>query len=682
MTEKYKLQQEDINSMDLNGDTLAKLKQILPEVFAEGADGKPSIDVERLKIARGGAVDIEADDKTRFSFNWSGKKQAQALANQPSTATLRPSLDDSKNWDNTQNIYIEGDNLEVLKLLQKSYYGQIKMIYIDPPYNTGKDFVYKDNFHNNVKNYLQLTGQVDDEGNKISTNTDKSGRYHTDWLNMMYPRLKLARNLLKDDGVIFISIDDNEVHNLRKMCDEIFSEDNFIAQYIHKNNSNKNQAKLVSISTEYFLCYAKQKDNLNNHEWRLKKHGSSDIVKVFRKLKHEGLSLTEIENEIKNMYKRPKYSHLSRWNKVDENGVFKDADLSREGGAKNYTIINPFTKQACVVPNRGWGKSLEELQKLQELDLIWYGDESTAPGLKDYIEDDDVTVPDSFWYYDNSVDTRWIKETFGELIFEFPKPVNMIKNVIGMMPLSIDDIILDFFSGSATTAHAVMQLNAEDGGKRKYICVQLPELTYDLDNEGNEIPKKDSVEAYKVGYKNICEIGKERIRRAGEKVLTEWTEKQQKTNNENDLLSQDGNSAPITAPDIGFRVFKLDTSNIKPFDSNDIFANDLLVDGRSALDLFYELVLKQGYSLDNRQSILDIGGTRCYALVHEDNTPFVLAVLDDTVKPNFALEILKYTLTLVIVKDDCFGTDEIKLNLLATLEQLQNKDNPLQIRIV
>ena len=264
MTEKYKLQQEDINSMDLNSETLAKLKQILPEVFAEGADGKPSIDIERLKIALGGAVDVESDDKTRYSFGWSGKKQAQALANQPSTATLRPCVSESvsttgKNyWDNTQNVYIEGDNLEVLKLLQKSYYGQIKMIYIDPPYNTGKDFVYKDNFHDNVKNYLQLTGQVDDEGNRISTNTDKSGRYHTDWLNMMYPRLKLARNLLKDNGVIFISIDDNEVHNLRKICDEVFGEDNVLPYIVRRakiggGSDNKHIAKEI----DFVLGYAK-----------------------------------------------------------------------------------------------------------------------------------------------------------------------------------------------------------------------------------------------------------------------------------------------------------------------------------------------------------------------------------------------------------------------------------------
>lgn len=265
--------------------------------------------------------------------------------------------------------------------------------------------------------------------------------------------------------------------------------------------------------------------------------------------------------------------------------------------------------------------------------------------------------------------TKQVQSLFENSPFDTPKPIELITNLI-KLSIQRNDIILDFFSGSATTAHAVMQLNAEDGGKRKYICVQLPEAT-----------SPDS-EAYKSGYKNICEIGKERIRRAGEKVFAEWNEKQQKVVNDKDLLSMDTNNEPVSAPDIGFKVFKLATSNIKPFDANDMFADDLLIDGRSSLDLFYEIALKQGFSLDSRQCVLDIGGTKCYALVHEDNTPFVLAVLDDKIKANFALELLKYTLTLLIVKDECFGTDEIKLNLLATLEQLQNKDNPLQIRTV
>ena len=657
MTEKYKLQQEDINSMDLNSDTLAKLKQILPEVFAEGADGKPSIDIEQLKIALGGAVDVDSDNKSRFSFGWSGKKQAQALANQPSTATLRPSQADSKNWDNTQNVYIEGDNLEVLKLLQKSYYGQIKMIYIDPPYNTGKDFVYKDNFHDNVKNYLQLTGQVDHEGNKISTNTDKSGRYHTDWLNMMYPRLKLARNLLKDDGVIFISIDNNEVHNLRKICDEIFGEDNFVGDIIwEKRYGRSNDAKLMASVIDHIILYRK-----------------SDDLFMLRESRSE---------EADKNYSNPDNDPRGDWTSVS----FVSQRTRDQRPKLSYKIKNPNNEVEFEHPTNSWKFSFEKYQELMSDNRFHWGKDGQQeyPRLKRFLSElSDGMVPVNLWKFQDSgtgdEGTKEVNELVGKDVFNYPKPTKLLKKLTDLAltfgyDATSDYIVLDFFSGSATTAHAVMQLNAEDGGKRKYICVQLPETT-----------TPDS-EAYKAGYKNICDIGKKRIRLAGEKVFTEWTEKQQRSAQASanaGLFADDAeNNTAQTSLDIGFKVFKLDTSNIKPFDANDMFADDLLVANRSALDLFYELVLKQGYSLDNRQCVLDIGGTSCYALVHEDNTPFILAVLDDAVKPNFALELLKYALTLVIVKDDCFGTDEIKLNLLATLEQLQSKDNPLQIRIV
>ncbi|HRG62630.1 MAG TPA: site-specific DNA-methyltransferase [Burkholderiales bacterium] len=693
MTEKYKLQQEDINSMDLNSETLTKLKQILPEVFSEGADGKYSIDVEKLKIALGGAVDVEADDKTRYSFGWSGKKQAQALANKPSNATLRPAIDESKNWDDTQNIYIEGDNLEVLKLLQKSYYGQIKMIYIDPPYNTGKDFVYKDNFHDNVKNYLQLTGQVDDEGNKISTNTDKSGRYHTDWLNMMYPRLKLARNLLKADGVILINIDENEVANLQKICDEIFGEDNNLGSIIWDKRNPKGETKGISCQHEYIILFAKNLQTFSEKcsAKRPKKNAEAMIKKAkqfFIRINSDYSFEQANVDYAKWVSSQQNFSGGEKaYNSFDNNGnVYQAVSMAAPDKPETRShspLRHPVTQKNCPVPAKGWRFTDESMNDLLKQEKIVFGkDENTQPRSKYLLQDNMFENIASLLYYGGS-DVDLLDEL--GIPFDTPKVVNIVKEHIQALT-SKNDIILDFFSGSATTAHAVMQLNAEDGGSRKYICVQLPEPTYDLDKDGNEVPKKDSIEAYNAGYKNICEIGKERIRRAGEKVLTEWAEKQQKPTQASadaGLFAEDAeNSTAQTSLDIGFKVFKLDTSNLKPFDANDMFADDLLVADRSALDLFYELVLKQGYSLDNRQCVLDIGGTRCYALVHEDNTSFVLAVLDDTVKPNFALELIKYALTLVIVKDACFGTDEIKLNLLATLEQLQNKDNPLQIRIV
>ena len=380
--------ESDGSSLNIVESHIEQLKTLFPEVFSEG-----KIDFDKLKETLGDAVETQEE---RYNFTWNGKAMAKRIAQTPSTGTLRPCKAESKHWDTTQNLFIEGDNLEVLKLLQKSYHKQVKMIYIDPPYNTGNEFIYPDNYQDNLDTYLQYTHQQDEAGRKFGTNAETSGRYHTNWLNMMYPRLKLARNLLRDDGVIFISIDDNEVTNLRKLSDEIFGEENFIAQYIHKNNSSKNQAKLVSVSTEYFYCYAKNKNALKEVNWRVRKKGAQDVANLFNNLSKQGLPISEIELEVKEMYKRSKYSHLSRWNKVDEHGVFKDADLSREGGAKNYTITNPHTGLPCVIPNRGWGKSEDELKRLQEAGLIWYGSDDTPPGLKDYINPDDVSVPDNF----------------------------------------------------------------------------------------------------------------------------------------------------------------------------------------------------------------------------------------------------------------------------------------------
>ena len=354
----------------------------------------------------------------------------------------------------------------------------------------------------------------------------------------MYPRLLLARDLMSKDGVIFISIDDNEQANLKLLCDDVFGEENFLAQIIHKNNSNKNQSKLMSVSTEYIFCYCKSKEAIKDVIWRINKKGVSDISKKFSELKRQGLSLEEIDSEIKEMYKRPKYSHLSRWNKVDEDGVFKDSDLSRENGPKNYTIINPNNGKECVIPNRGWGKSLDELKRLQEQNLIWYGDDNTPPGMKDYIGLEDVSVPDNFWYFDNSVDTKWIKETFSDLVFENPKPIDMIKQIIEVVSHK-SDIILDFFAGSGTTGHAVMELN-KDGGNRKFILCQIDE------------PISKDKPAYKFCKENnlppvISSITIERLKRAGEKIKNQIEEENKKTG----LF--DENKKQI--PDVGFKVF-------------------------------------------------------------------------------------------------------------------------------
>ena len=483
-----------MESIDMTAQNIEKIGALFPNCITETKDtnGKPkkAINFDLLRQMLSGDV-LEGDEA--YEFTWVGKKAAIVEANKPIRKTLRPCKEESVNWDSTENLYIEGDNLEVLKLLQESYLGKVKMIYIDPPYNTGSDFIYRDDFAMKSEEWSVESGAIDDDGNRLYKNTDSNGRFHSDWCSMIYSRLMLARNLLRDDGVIFISIDDNEVDNLRKISDEIFGGDNFMAHLIHKNNSMKNQSKYVGVSTEYVLIYCKDKIHLSKSQsvWRANKKGAADINAMFEKLKGQGKNLEEIRECIMDMYSRPKYAHLSRWNKVDEKGVFKDADLSRNNGPKNYTIINPATGKPCVVPNRGWGKSHEELLRLQKEDLIWYGDENTPPGMKSYITGNSESVFDNFIFADTAADKKAIDNMFGAPVFEFPKSMEMMQQIVALCTKE-DDLVLDFFSGSATTAHAVMQLNAEDGGHRKFIMVQLPE------------PCDEKSEAYKAGYSNIC----------------------------------------------------------------------------------------------------------------------------------------------------------------------------------
>ncbi|WP_158729181.1 MULTISPECIES: site-specific DNA-methyltransferase [unclassified Flavobacterium] len=578
-------------SNDWNKERLQTLKQQFPDWFtSEG-----SLNIDEVKKA----VNPDTVNETeRYEFRWFGKSQAKRNAFTPSNATLVYDEARSVNPDSSENLIIEGENLEVLKLLSGSYREKIKCIYIDPPYNTGKDFVYSDNFTQDKKGYWDDI-ETTEEGVKIDTNSENDGRYHSNWLNMMYSRLLIARQLLREDGLVFISIDDKEVHNLRKLCDEVFGTENFIAKYVHKNNSTKNQAKLVSVSTEYFYCFAKNKEALKNVEWRILKKGAKDISNLFIKLKKDDLSLDEIDKEIKELYKRPKYSHLNRWNKVDENGVFKDADLSREGGSKDYTIINPTTNLPCVIPERGWGKSYEELIRLQEENLIWYGDENTPPGMKDYINADDMSVPDNFWYFDNSIDTRWIKSTFGALIFENPKPVEMIRNIIDMSTKK-EDIILDFFGGSGTTGHSIFDLNYESTINRNFILIQIPEKT------------KIKSEAYNAGFKKISDITIARNKKVIEKIVKD------KKTQQPDLFAEDQEGESLK--NLGFKVFKLQKSNFPRVEfapdpelsdaENLALLKKYIADKESQLvnafnkeELMTEILLKNNFSLNYKTAV-------------------------------------------------------------------------------
>lgn len=665
-----KLKMHSVNKVDEN---IKRIGELFPNCMTERKNNQGeveyAIDFDVLKQELS-AVVVDGNEE-RYQFTWPDKKKSILLANAPIAKTLRPCREESVDFDNTENLYIEGDNLEVLKLLQETYLGQIKMIYIDPPYNTGNDFVYADDFAQSTDEYLENSGQFDDEGNRLVKNLDSNGRFHTDWLNMIYPRLKLAKDLLSDDGVIFISIDDNEVDNLRKTCDEVFGDYNFIAHIIHKNNSMKNQSKYVGVSTEFVLIYAKDLPTLNEKQgaWRTKKKGASDINAAFKKMKDKGLPIEVIREEIMEMYSRPKYAHLSRWNKVDEYGVFMDSDLSRNNGPKNFTIINPETGKECLIPNRGWGKSKEELHRLQDEHLIWYGDDATPPRMKSYLSEESESVFDNFIFADTASDKKMIDKMFGSAVFEFPKSIEMMKQLISLCTKD-NDIILDFFSGSATTAHAVMQLNAEDGGNRKFIMVQLPEET------------EEKSEAYKAGYKNICEIGKERIRRAGAKIQEqrlenialirhEWDQTSYYLQHREECdklgdLPQSYYDEHHPELDTGFRVLKLDSSNMK-----DVYYNpadydfslfetlaDNIKEDRTPEDLLFQVMLDLGVLLSSKIEESTIGGKKVFNVADG----FLYACFDNNVTEDVITEIAKKQPYYFVMRDSSMANDSVATN--------------------
>ena len=554
-------------------ENILKIKELFPNCVIETKDKNENttlkIDFETLKQEL--SDDVIKDDiiknNEKYEFTWPGKNKSILLANQPTDNTLRPCKDESVNWDTTQNLYIEGDNLEVLKILRSTYFHKVKLIYIDPPYNTGKDFIYKDNYKKNEKEYLCETNQIDEDGNHLVQNKETNGRFHTDWLNMMYPRLKIARDLLTDDGVIFISIDEHEFVNLAQICNEIFGEKNFIENFIWIKNSTKNLSKTTSTNHEYILCYSKNKKIIENELiFRVKKPGIDEVNQIIEKANSEKWPVSQTEQKLKEFYKsRKDLKGISTYNRVElrecENSVRKryqlytlsDASAPNskcEGSAQKYLkvytidnisapnpigasniyeVIHPKTGLPCKCPSRGWRFSRNKMDKLIKDNLIYfYDDEKKIPRYKRFLDPVGTEIIKSTFedFHDGK---KLLMSLFsGKTLFPYSKPISLIEKFIKLS--KTNDIILDFFSGSATTAHAVMQLNAEDGGNRKFIMVQLPEFC----NEKSE--------AFKAGYKNICEIGKERIRRAGKKIIEETGK---------------------TDLDVGFRVLKLDSSNMK-----------------------------------------------------------------------------------------------------------------------
>ena len=599
-------------SLNLEFRNKEKLKSVFPECFTEG-----TLDVDKLLSLCGEYIE---NDFEKYKFEWKGKAESLRLAQKRSTGTLRPCRKESVNFETTENLYIEGDNLEVLKLLQTAYFQKIKMIYIDPPYNTGNDFVYEDDFKDPMARYKEVTNQT------TKSNPETMGRYHTNWLNMMYPRLRLASNLLRDDGVIFISIDDNEVHNLRKICDEVFGEENFIGELVwERSYAPINMVKHFSKSHDYILCYAK------NIEFLI----------------CNGLPRPDSTNA--------KYSNPDN----DPRGLWRTDNLSVGPVVeeKVYEIVTPSGRKCLPPKGRCWLYTRERYEEMIADNRIWFGEDgNNVPAPKRFLaEVKQGLTPMTIWKYADVGHTqdsmRELRSIFdGEKVFDYSKPVKLIKQMLQLYTNN-NDIVLDFFSGSATTAHSVMKLNAKDGGNRKYIMVQLPELT------------DEKSEAFKAGYKNICEIGKERIRRAGKEIFEE----------NNNI-------------DIGFKVFKLDTSNVIEWDDTPIENHDLTLfderlngmtdsikSDRNDMDVVYEIMLKMGVALDTKITYIEVRNKKAYVVGE-----FVLLIcLEDGIEAEDTEEMINYSPEKIICAEQCFKDDSSLSNTHYIL-----KDKGIEFKLI
>jgi adenine-specific DNA-methyltransferase len=686
----------ETRSADLKAENLEKLKALFPDIVTEGPHG-PAVNVDVLKALVGDAIVTDADEK--YGLNWHGKRRARQLALTPSTGTLRPCPEESVDWDTTRNLMIEGDNLEVLKLLQKSYAGKVKLIYIDPPYNTGKDFVYPDDFRDNIKNYLELTGQVEG-GKKNSSNTEASGRFHTDWLNMMYPRLKIANVLLCKEGILLISIDDNEVSNLRQICNEVFGEENFIA-CITWEKGRKNDAKLLSVGHEYVLVYAKLKARLReiNALWREEKPGARDIWEQYLVLRAKhGEDDRAIEVDLQQWFSSLSKAHpakkWSRYKRIDANGPWRDRDISWPGsGGPRYEVIHPITKCPCKIPEAGWRfATSEEMQRQIKLGLVEFRDDHTEPPFRkahirpvpaeveaeelvesetdidgEWIDIDDeaeeefaTQVRGSYFYKQSQVAVKYLRKLFGAKVFNNPKDHFELGKLFDYCTVNDRSaVIMDFFAGSGSTAHAVMDLNVADNGSRRYVIVQLPEP---LDPTVKD-QKASAKYCDKLGKpRTIAELTKERLRLTGKKIKED---------------------APLFTGDLGFRVFKLDTSNIRAWNphSTDLEADllthaDHLVEGRSESDILYELLLKLGLDLcvpiEQRtihgKDVHAVGGGVLMACLAPRITGDDVEVLAQGIVA-WHRELAPAGDATCVFRDSAFADDVAKTNLAAILQQ-------------
>ena len=667
-----------MESPDMTAQNIDRIAALFPNCVTEMLDEehstpekkvyKRAVNFELLKQMLSPDV-VDGDEA--YEFTWVGKKAAIVEANKPIRKTLRPCVAESKDWDTTENLYIEGDNLEVLKLLQESYLGKVKMIYIDPPYNTGNDFIYADDFMRSQEEENEQMGMYDEDKNRLFKNTDTNGRFHSDWCSMIYSRLLLARNLLTEDGVIFISIDDNEQENLKKICDEVFGAENFIAQLIwEKKFAPQNDDKYITAVHDYILVYAKVKSMWSP---KLQKRNDDALQK----------------------FKNPDN---------DPRGVWTSGDLTSKTKAQghSYAIVSPSGKAFYPPEGRQWAPAYETYLKLKDDNRLWFGENGTnVPRQKQFLSEiQSGIVPTSILFYSECGHNQEAKKELISLMsgignsFETPKPTRLLRKVLGLVNLSDDDIILDFFSGSATTAHAVMQLNAEDGGRRKFIMVQLPE------------PCDEASEAYKAGYKTICEIGKERIRRAGEKLKQTLEEdggnfrhlaKYAKNAPLKEItLNEQKFSVPIIPPrwsasdesvdnknmsdalDTGFRVLKLDDTNMKDvYYAPDDYDQGMIAglesnikDDRTDLDLLFGCLIDWGLPLSLPYKSEQIDG----CTVHTYNDGDLIACFDTNIPESVVKEIAQRKPLRAVFRDSGFASSPEKINVFEIFKLYMPED--------
>ncbi len=634
----HNMENLNMQSRNMADENFRKLAELFPNVVTETIDenGKIVRAIDKDILLQEISAKVVDGRDERYQFTWPGKREAILAANAPTTNTLRPCREESVGFDTTENLYIEGDNLEVLKLLQENYLGKVKMIYIDPPYNTGKEFVYPDKFAQSITEYIKQSGQLDEQGNKISANTETNGRFHSDWLNMMYSRLKIARNLLKKDGVIFISIDQNEVENLKKICNEIFGASNFVGEIIWQSATDNNPRQ-ISTEHEYILCFARDVNCLT--PWLIESNKAQKIITQYNIIKSKTNDLAEQQKELRKWIKANEadLKGVAHYRHVDEKGVYSNSTNSSNTKPGGYTfdIIHPSTGLPCTKPAFGWRWTEQTFWDYDKVgDIEWGKDETTQPHVKKRIE----TVKEQFksiYYEDGRASTKQLEQLLGgKKIFDNPKSVLLLSRIIGFAAQDDDCIIMDFFSGSATTAHAVMEINAKSGSHKKFIMVQLPE------------PTDAKSEAAKAGFKNICEIGKERIRKATELIKSTY----------HDAKFDDG-----------FRVLKLDSSNMEQvwytpaeYVEQDLFKDTVenVKSSRKPEDLLFQVMLELDCTLSSKIEILEINGKSVFSV----SDGYLMACFEKGVTDDVISEIAQKKPHYFVMRDNSMASDSVAVN--------------------